>query len=289
MPRRSHLLLPLLVMAGMIVSWRVAADDAPAVAVSIKPVHSLVTAIMAGAGEPSLIVKGGHSPHTYSLKPSDARNLNRADIVIWTGPGLELFLTKPIHALAGKAKVVTLIDAPSADPHVWLSPALAASIVERIVAALVASDPVREKIYRTNAASLKKRLENLKAFGNARLDGLRKISFLVFHDAWGHFAGAFGLGIAGAVALNPERVAGAKKVTAIRRLIKDSGARCLFREPQFESPLLNTVLEDQDDMRVFELDPLGSSLKPGAGLYFHMMEDNINAVASCLESKEPSQ
>ncbi|MBV2184162.1 MAG: zinc ABC transporter substrate-binding protein [Rhizobium sp.] len=85
---------------------------APQVVVSIKPVHSLVAAIMKGVGEPSLIVEGSASAHTYSLKPSHARALENADIVFWVGPGLEAFLEKPVDALAGKAKVVELEDAP---------------------------------------------------------------------------------------------------------------------------------------------------------------------------------
>lgn len=85
---------------------------APQVVVSIKPIHSLVAAVMQGVGEPSLIVEGAASPHTYSLKPSNARALENADVVFWVGPGLEAFLEKPLDALAGEAKVVELEDAP---------------------------------------------------------------------------------------------------------------------------------------------------------------------------------
>jgi zinc transport system substrate-binding protein len=85
---------------------------APDVVVSIKPVHSLVASIMKGVGEPSLIVEGAASPHTYTLKPSNARALENADVVFWVGPGLETFLEKPLEALPKDAKVVELEDAP---------------------------------------------------------------------------------------------------------------------------------------------------------------------------------
>ncbi|ODS57130.1 MAG: zinc ABC transporter substrate-binding protein [Agrobacterium sp. SCN 61-19] len=88
------------------------ASAAPDVVVSIKPVHSLVASIMKGVGEPSLIVEGAASPHTYSLKPSNARALENADLVFWVGPGLEAFLEKPLEALPKNAKVVELEDAP---------------------------------------------------------------------------------------------------------------------------------------------------------------------------------
>lgn len=84
---------------------------APNVVVSIKPVHSLVAAIMKGVSEPQLIVEGAASPHTYNLRPSHARSLEKADVVFWVGPGLEAFLEKPLETIATKATVVELDDA----------------------------------------------------------------------------------------------------------------------------------------------------------------------------------
>ena len=81
------------------------------VVASIKPVHSLVAAVMKGVGEPDLIVEGAGSPHNYALKPSQARELENADVVFWVGHNLEAFLEKPLEAIATKAKVVELIDA----------------------------------------------------------------------------------------------------------------------------------------------------------------------------------
>lgn len=86
--------------------------EGPAVVVSIAPVHSLVAAVMAGVGEPTLLVKGAASPHTASLRPSDAAALQRADVVFWIGEDLEVFLTKPLAALPERAEVVALASAP---------------------------------------------------------------------------------------------------------------------------------------------------------------------------------
>lgn len=89
-----------------------AAAAGPNVVVSIKPIHSLVASIMQGVGEPSLIVEGAASPHTYNMKPSNASALQAAKVVFWVGPGLEAFLDKPLDALSGSAKVVELSEAP---------------------------------------------------------------------------------------------------------------------------------------------------------------------------------
>ncbi|MCD4659326.1 zinc ABC transporter substrate-binding protein ZnuA [Agrobacterium sp.] len=106
----KSILIPLMASVA-IAAAASGATAAPDVVVSIKPIHSLVAAIMRGVGEPQLIVEGAASPHTYNLRPSNARKLEKADVVFWVGPGLEAFLEKPLEALATKATVVELEDA----------------------------------------------------------------------------------------------------------------------------------------------------------------------------------
>ena len=85
-----------------------ASADAPNVVVSITPIHSLVEGIMQGVGRPTLLVKGGASPHTWSMRPSDAQALEDADVVVWVGEDLESFLVEPLEALTADAYVLEL-------------------------------------------------------------------------------------------------------------------------------------------------------------------------------------
>ncbi|NHT78517.1 zinc ABC transporter substrate-binding protein ZnuA [Rhizobiaceae bacterium CRRU44] len=87
----------------------------PDVVVSIKPIHSLVASIMAGVGEPKLIVEGAASPHTYNMKPSNASALQKANVVFWMGEGMEHFLEKPLETLGSKATIVALEEAPGVE------------------------------------------------------------------------------------------------------------------------------------------------------------------------------
>ena len=77
------------------------------VAVSIKPIHSLVSSVMEGISTPDLIVEAG-SPHTYSLKPSQAKQLEEADVIFWVAHDIESFLEKPLEAIATNARSVEL-------------------------------------------------------------------------------------------------------------------------------------------------------------------------------------
>ena len=111
--KNSLLLTSALIFApSMLLAAGTAHAEVPNVVVSIKPIHSLVASIMQGVGEPALIVEGAASPHTYSMKPSNAAALEKANIVFWVGHGLEAFLEKPLESLGSGAEIVELDDAP---------------------------------------------------------------------------------------------------------------------------------------------------------------------------------
>jgi zinc transport system substrate-binding protein len=67
---------------------------------------------MAGVGEPDLIISGAGSPHTYSLKPSEARLLERAQVIFWVGESLETFMEKPLSVLGSRARIVQVMRVP---------------------------------------------------------------------------------------------------------------------------------------------------------------------------------
>ncbi|MEP1352839.1 MAG: zinc ABC transporter substrate-binding protein [Tateyamaria sp.] len=89
-----------------------AAADIPNVAVDIAPVHSIVSAVMGDLGTPDLVIPAGASPHEHSLRPSEARALDQADVVVWMGHSLTPWLESPVETLAGDAAVVELLDHP---------------------------------------------------------------------------------------------------------------------------------------------------------------------------------
>lgn len=101
----------LFLASTLLASTMVSASAEVRVVASIKPIHSLVAAVMEGVGEPGLIVEGAASPHAYALKPSQAQMLESADVVFWIGHDLEAFLEKPLETVGANATSVELIDA----------------------------------------------------------------------------------------------------------------------------------------------------------------------------------
>ncbi|KFB08390.1 zinc ABC transporter substrate-binding protein [Nitratireductor basaltis] len=97
---------------GMVAWAGAQAVAEPKVVASIKPVHSLVAALMEGVGEPDLLVSGAASPHSYSMRPSQARALQNADLVFWIGPGMETFMPSALEAHSKEAQAVALVETP---------------------------------------------------------------------------------------------------------------------------------------------------------------------------------
>jgi zinc transport system substrate-binding protein len=281
---------------------------APDVVVSIKPIHSLVAGVMAGVGEPQLIVSGGSSPHVYSLRPSDARKLDGAQLVFWVGPILEGFLEKPLTSLAGKAEIVELDYAPGVallparhggdweadddehahaasaaeqDGHLWLDPENAKAIVRLAEAKIAALDPANAPRYASNAAALAQRLDALDARLRQRLAPVRGRPFVVFHDAYQYLERRYGLKAIGSITVSPEHPPGAQRIQAIHAKVAALGAACVFSEPQFEPRLVGTVIEGTH-ARTGVLDPEGASLHAGPELYFTLVDDLADALVTCL-------
>ncbi|QJF51683.1 zinc ABC transporter substrate-binding protein [Roseobacter ponti] len=85
--------------------------EAPRVVTDIAPVQGLVDQVMAGVGSADVLLPPGASPHSYAMRPSEARALSSADLVIWVGPALTPWLADPIETLAGDAQRLTLTGA----------------------------------------------------------------------------------------------------------------------------------------------------------------------------------
>ncbi|OCJ05842.1 zinc ABC transporter substrate-binding protein [Agrobacterium sp. 13-626] len=299
-----------LLFSGFFASATMAAD-APDVVVSIKPIHSLVAAIMDGVGTPELIVDGAASPHTYALKPSNAKALEAAKVVFWVGPGMETFLEKPLSALGANALVVELDKAPGItklkfreggafeadddgdeptdhdhdhgefDTHLWLDPHNAKAMTAEITTTFVAADPANALTYEANQKALDDSLDALDAEIASTLAPVKSKPFIVFHDAYQYFERRYGVRVAGSITVSPESIPGAQRISEIHGKVAELGATCVFAEPQFEPKLVNVVLEGTS-AKSGVLDPEAATLPQGPDLYFDLMRGIANSLKTCL-------
>lgn len=291
------------------------ANAEPNVVVSIKPLHALVAQVMRKAGTPQLLVAGAASAHTYALKPSDAAKLAEADIFFRMSDRMEPFTVKLVRALPERVQVVTLQDTPglklyrrrtgatfeddhrhgpgdhndddtdhdhdAIDSHAWLDPDNAKRMVDRIAQVLAAKAPADAALFRTNADAFKVKLDQLSAEVATELAPIAGRPYIVFHDALQYFERRYGLRVVGSIAISPELPPSARRLSTLRRRVASLGALCAFAEPQFDTRLIDTVIEGTK-ARTGTIDPEGTRIEPGPDLYFMLLRNLARDLKACL-------
>ncbi|MGM0953040.1 MAG: zinc ABC transporter substrate-binding protein [Pseudomonadota bacterium] len=91
--------------------------SSPRVVVDTAPLHSIVTQVMSGVGDPELLIQPEASPHSYSLRPSEAEALAEAEVVFWISEELTPWLENSLDNLAGSASKVEMLELPATVKH----------------------------------------------------------------------------------------------------------------------------------------------------------------------------
>lgn len=291
-------------------SHQVAAAEPIRVLASIKPVQLIAADIVGDMGSVELLVKPGASVHHYAMKPSDLRKLNEADLVVWVGPELELFLEKSLRSV--QVPVVAMDDGAEGhdeadedgreqdhdrghhsggdhhhhhdhDPHLWLDPARADQLALALAQALSQRYPAQQAQIMQNYTRFHEALEHSAHALEQQLMPLQDKGFFVFHDAWNHFVGHFGLTQLGYFTVDPGRKPGARHLAQIRQQLEQTPGVCVFTEPQFEPALIGVIVQGTG-ARVGELDPLASAIAPGENGYIRFLQDAAARFERCLHA-----
>jgi zinc transport system substrate-binding protein len=297
------------------------AQDVPLkVVVTLKPIHALVLQVMDGTDTPSLVVNGTASPHTYALKPSDAKLFNDADVVFRVSESLEAFTAKVVRSLPKTVQVVTLEQAagmktlprrtgatfeghnhggkshaghghghaPGAkasktaiDGHLWLDPANAKAAVAVIAETLAAKRPKHADAFKINAAKAIERLKALEADLAVDLKNAAGKPYVVFHDAFQYLEARYGLVPVGSITIDPDIPPSGKRLVDLRKKITTLGASCVFAEPSFENKLVQTVIEGTA-AKTGTLDPEGLMVPAGPDAYDVLMRRLSAGLKACL-------
>jgi zinc transport system substrate-binding protein len=299
--------ITLLVCLFMFASHASAATIPPHdIVVSIKPIHSLVSSIMDGVGEPILLVNGKQSPHEFQLKPSQITALHHAKIIFYLGDSYEGFLVNALATLPNKNIAIALSKTPTLtllplrkggaweqdeheaelnennqDLHVWLNPENAILLAHAINAQLGAAYPEHKKKLDENTTSLILKIQALDEELKAELKGLENTPYIVFHDAYHYVEKHYNLRGVGSITFEPEESPTASRLREVHDKIVKTHAACVFKEP-FVSDKLITTITNGLQVRIGELDPEGTNLEAGGALYFTLMRQIAANLSICL-------
>jgi zinc transport system substrate-binding protein len=277
----------------------------PKVVVSIQPIYSLTAGVMKDVGKPILLIKGTQSPHLFALRPSEAKFLNSADLIVWVDANLERSLEKPITVRGNKAKQLRLINlkglhlypfrkdhictshthrhTTSYDPHIWMDIFNAKIIVTAIADKLSTIDPQNAKTYQTNQQALIKKLDRLDQKIRLTLLPFKQKAFMVFHDGYQYFEKSYNLKGLGAITLDPELQTSIKHLNYIQKIIIQQDVKCLFSEAQFNSRLVERLSKIMN-LKLGVLDPYGAHIRDiPEELYFILMQNLASDFAKGLK------
>ncbi len=224
---------------------------------------------MQGAGDPGLLFDAALSPHHYALRPSHARALSNADLIIWIGPELESTLVRPIATLSHPERSLVLLDqAPvtvltqrafhqhkandrtqqnlpgQRDPHIWLDPINAIAIAQVITARLNMLDPAHKSVYQANLAALTQRLGAAHSTISSSMRPIINRSFAVTHYSLQYFEKRYNLEKIIYLSQSPSVLPGAKRFSAVRSEIRIHNTECVFSEPQLGTRWVLALKED---------------------------------------------
>ena len=166
--------------------------------------------------------------------------------------------------------------------HAWLDPANASLWLDAIAGQLAGMSPEHADAFRANAEAGQARIAEMRAEVEAILAPVQDRGFVVYHDAYGYFATAFGLNVLGAITLGDAASPGAARLSAIRASLVDSGAVCIFPEVNHPDAYVDLVTGDADLRVGAPLDPAGVMLEPGADTYVTLMVNMAQDIADCL-------
>ena len=319
----------------------VAQAEVPKVVTDIPAVQSLVAQVMGDLGQPTVLLGQNADAHHYQLKPSQAGELQDANLVVWIGPRLTPWLERAIDGLGAQDHALGLLGAPGAhvrqfsgtdphdhsadmdddedhdahdhaaedhaaedhaaedhdahesedaasniDPHAWLDPDNAKVWLGLIAQDLGKLDPENAKTYESNAKAAQARVIEMDERLKAQFAPVQDRPFLVYHAAYGYLADHYGLHIAGSLSPSDATTPGAAHLVSLRDEANSDKIYCAFPEVQHDPKMVEILVDGTPVKLGGGLDPSGTTLTYGPGLYEALMQNTADTITACLSSQD---
>jgi len=288
-------------------------DGRTTIAAGTAPVADLVRQVAGESADVRAVLAAGADPHEYEPRPSDARALAEADLVVRAGGEVDAWLEELLEASGGEAERLVLLDAVLADaapadasgqtgpraepahegepdPHWWLDPRNALIAVDAIAARLAELDPENARRYERNARAYAARLRALDRSIARCFAALtpQQRQLVTAHESLGWFARRYGLRLAGAAipALSTQAQASAGETAELVELIEARRVPAVFPEAGVSAEL-ERALASEAGVRLGDplyIDTLG---EPGSGAetYAGAMAANAETLAAGLSGR----
>ncbi|WP_003540542.1 metal ABC transporter substrate-binding protein [Desulfotomaculum nigrificans] len=306
MRKLAFILATLLITAGLISGCGAAKPTAQTggkkirVYTSIYPMYDFASQVGRDRIEIKNIVPPGGEPHEWEPTPRDIAEISKADVLIFSGAGMESWRDKVLDTI-DKSRVI-VVDASqgvpliqgqkpndehtgsATDPHIWLDPLNAKIIVDNITAGLIKADPQNKDFYQANAANYQKELDKLHSEYRTGLKQVQIKEFITSHAAFGYLAKRYGLKQVAVRGLSPEIEPSPADMAAVVKLAREKNIKYIFFE-KLVSPKVSQTIANELKAQTLLLDPMGGmteqDIKEGHG-YLYIMRQNLKNLKLAL-------
>ncbi len=281
------------------------------VAVSIFPLYDLVRRVAGPDAEAILVLPPGHTEHSFDPSPRDVEQVASAKVGVLVGLGLDTWMDKLMKDAAPKAalikvgeKVPTLTvkegaigdeaadkarttpeedhdhELGATDPHVWMDPSRARTMVAAIGDELAKADPPHAEGYKTRAKQVDVELDKLDKELGARVAAFKTRGFVTFHGSFNYFADHYKLKILAVIEPFPGSSPTGEYIQEVLKVVKERGVPALYSEPQLDSRPAKTIA-DAAKIPLGTLDPVGGN--PETDSYEKLLRFDVDALEKFLK------
>ena len=267
------------------------------IAATTLPVYEFTSRLVAGTGltVTRLVTEEVSCLHDYSLNVKQVKAAEAAETIVISGVGLEAFMEELLgdaHTIDASVGIELLCPEETHghdhdhsheghhhenDPHIWLSPSNAKSMVRNISAGLIRKYPEYEQSICKQEAVLLDELDALLSYGEEALSTLSCRELITFHDGFAYFAESFDLTILEAVEEESGSEASARELIHMIEEVEHHGLPAIFTEKS-GSVSAASIIARETGCGSFALD-----MAMAGDSYFGAMYHNIDTIKEALE------
>ncbi|MFS1663860.1 metal ABC transporter solute-binding protein, Zn/Mn family [Streptococcus sp. zg-JUN1979] len=278
------------------------ADDKIEVVTTFYPVYAFTKTVVGDEANVSLLIKSGTEPHDFEPSTKDITTIQKADVFVYMDDNMETWVSNVKKSIGKdgptfvKATEGMLLlaggeedhdhDSSEADhnhaydPHVWLSPKRAITLVETIRDSFAAKYPDKTEIFTKNAKAYIEKLENLDKSYEETLSKAKQKSFVTQHTAFSYLALDYGLNQVAITGISAESEPTAKRLSELVSFVKKYGIRYIYFEETASSKVAKT-LATEADVKTAVLNPIESlttKQEKAGDDYISLMTANLKAL-----------
>ncbi|ASW50779.2 TPA: zinc ABC transporter substrate-binding protein AdcA [Streptococcus suis] len=267
------------------------------------PVYEFTKQVAGDEANVDLLVKAGTEVHGYEPSAKDIARIQEADAFVYENENMETWVhdvegsidTEKVNVISATEGMLLLPGGEEEheghdhseeghshayDPHVWLSPERAITLVENIRDSLVAKYPEKKDAFETNAAAYIEKLDALDAKYSETLSAAKQKYFVTQHTAFAYLALDYGLKQVSITGVAADEDPTPSRLAELTEYINKYGIKYIYFEENASKSVAETLAKETG-VQLDVLNPLESltdeDMKNGKD-YISVMEDNLTAL-----------